>query len=131
MSIDEPEAEGLSVHKFNFPPFPEPLPGRELPPFEQFVSKGIIKRCKAADPDAPEPVELDGLGIPTVQLRTEHAIGGDEPKKKKKKKKKKVLDVRDENGRQLQWWELWAEDEEERGPGGPYSKCVDLLRSLQ
>jgi hypothetical protein len=122
MSIDEPDAEGVIVHKYNFPPFPEPLPGRELPPFEKFVSKGIIKPSKPTNPDAPPPVELDGLGIPTVRLHAEHAIGGDVTKKKKKKKKKKTLDVRDENGRQLQWWELWAEDEDERGPGAPYSK---------
>jgi hypothetical protein len=121
MSIDVPEPDEPvdgPVHRYTFPPFPQMLPGRELPPFAQFVSKGIRKRT------APDAVEVDGLGIPTVRLRVDET-----GKPKKKKKKSKVLAVRDAEGRQLPWWEVWDKDEDQRGPDAPYARFASSLLS--
>jgi hypothetical protein len=124
MSINDPPAEGdgdaPSAFAYHFPPFPQPLPGRELPSFDQFISGGIVLSVDASQP------QLDALGIPTIKLRVKHAHqpgqGPGTEGGKKKKKKKKQLDMKDDQGKQLQWWEIWAEDEDQRGPGQPYDK---------
>jgi hypothetical protein len=70
-------------------------------------------------------IELDGLGIPTVELRVKH--DADEPKtgkKKGKKKRKKIETVDGEPVRRLAWWEEWEEGEDLRVSNFGYSPYV-------
>lgn len=70
-------------------------------------------------------IELDGLGIPTIELRVKHDT--DEPKtgkRKGKKKKKKHIEIDGEPMRRLTWWEEWEEGEDLRVSNFGYSSCV-------
>ena len=95
----EYDANGVPYYKW--PPFPEPPPGVKIIPFDEFVPSGIVINM---DPDA---VEVDGLGIPTVQLKVKHDNSG-LPKKKKKKKALAGGNVKST------WYEDWAEGEDLR-----------------
>ncbi|KAF9555369.1 hypothetical protein CPC08DRAFT_726467 [Agrocybe pediades] len=55
-------------HPHQFPPFPSPPEGVTITPFSAFIEHGIQI---FTDPETG--VEIDGLGIPTVRLRTPHA----------------------------------------------------------
>jgi hypothetical protein len=113
------EESTSSGHLYTFPPFPKPLPGRELPPFESFEACGIIVN-PAQDPKDKDAPEMDGLGIPTMRLKVKHT---DVKKKSRKKKKSKVMPGEvDDAGKPLQWWEIWEQTEETRAPLDPYDE---------
>lgn len=60
-----------------------------------------------------EDAELDGLGIPTIELRVKHNT--DESKTGKKRKKKSKAKAADgEPTKRLTWWEEWEEGEDLR-----------------
>jgi hypothetical protein len=100
-----------------FPPFPPLPPTSNLPPFKLFQPTGIQISISGDDNET----ELDGLGIPTVELRVKHDT--DEPKTgKRRKKSKNVRAMRvDEPVKRLTWWETWEEGEDLRVSGTGYS----------
>ena len=77
--------------------------------FKDFKPKGIQVPIEL---DPENGVELDGLDIPTVELRVKHNT--DESKTGKKRKKKTKRPVDGEPIRRLTWWEEWEEGEEFR-----------------
>jgi hypothetical protein len=104
-----------------FPPFPPIAEGHKLIPFKDFKPSGI----QMFPGEGEGEIELDGLGIPTVELRVKH--DADEPKtgKRKGKKKKKIIETVDgEPVRRLTWWEEWEEGEDLRVSNFGYSSYV-------
>lgn len=109
--VDGPDTKEIEDQPFlRFPPFPPAPPGVTIMPFSVFVPKGIV--ITDAIEGASDAVEVDGLGIPTVPLRTKHAVDG---ASKKKKKKKKGYAIVGDPTRPIPWWEAWAEGESQRG----------------
>jgi hypothetical protein len=103
---------------FTFPPFPEVPADSGLVPFKDFRPSGI-----QISVSGDEEIEVDGLGIPTVELRVKHDT--DEPKTGKKKKKKsksaKNAGLDGEPVKRLTWWEDWEEGEDLRVSSTGYS----------
>ena len=101
-----------------FPPFPEVPADSDLVPFKDFRPAGIQISLSGED-----EIELDGLGIPTIELRVRHDT--DEPKTgKRKKKSKSARTIAIENGepvKRLTWWEEWEEGEDLRVSSTGYS----------
>ncbi|GJJ06873.1 hypothetical protein Clacol_001069 [Clathrus columnatus] len=96
----EYDQEGVPYYKF--PPFVKTtITGSTTVPFTAFKPNGLRVLL-----DLDEE-QVDGLGIPTVQLEVKHEPGGKDAKKKRKYKKK--LDVTFE--RRVMWWEDWEEGE--------------------
>ncbi|KAF8589655.1 hypothetical protein K439DRAFT_326594 [Ramaria rubella] len=88
---------------YKFPPFLSPPDGVPLIPFDKFRPHGIEINL---DSDVEE---LDGDGIPTVELSAKH---GDKEKKRKKKKTKREGD---ESQRKVSfWYDDWNEGEDLR-----------------
>lgn len=111
-----PEAPFLT-----FPPFPDLPSDCTLPPFKDFKASGI--QIFGGD----DETELDGLGIPTAELRVKHDT--DESKTGKKKGKKRGKATRDaaSNGepvKRLTWWEEWEEGEDLRVSSSGYPLYV-------
>lgn len=96
-----------------FPPFPKPPAGTSIVSFQNFKPSGIQIVVDVDDGDATE--ELDGLGIPTVQLRIRHSLTEAEQKKEKKTNRAKHTVFENGQRRRLTWWEEWVEDERYRG----------------
>ncbi|KZT29500.1 hypothetical protein NEOLEDRAFT_1056468 [Neolentinus lepideus HHB14362 ss-1] len=91
-----------------FPPFPAAPEGVSIVPFKDFKATGIQMRIAGED-----QVEIDGLGIPTVQLRVKHFPDGSDGKQQKKRKRKKKNAFAGGAGQlQRPWWEVWEEGEE-------------------
>jgi hypothetical protein len=88
---------------YKFPPFLSSPAGTPLIPFDQFEAIGIEIFF---DSDGEE---VDGKGIPTVELGTKHGLAGDTEKRKKKKRAKNG-----DNSRNGPWWEEWGESEDLR-----------------
>jgi len=102
-----------------FPPFPPVAEGNTLVPFKDFKPSGI--QIFSGDGE----VELDGLGIPTIELRVKHDTDEQKTGTKKGKKKKKVVQAVDgEPVRRLTWWEEWEEGEDLRVSSSGYSLYV-------
>lgn len=102
-----------------FPPFPPIAEGNTLVPFKDFKPSGI--QIFSVDGE----VELDGLGIPTVELRVKHDTDESKTGVKRGKKKKKVIQTVDgEPARRLTWWEEWEEGEDLRVSSSGYSLYV-------
>src|ERR1700722_15184812 len=99
-----------------FPPFPAPPPGRRIEPFKGFKGYGIQKLCKNG-------VEVDGVGIPTVELPNKHSTDQCKTDATRKKKPKKV-DARPKK----EWWEIWEECEHARA-ACTYNLCVIYIRA--
>jgi hypothetical protein len=97
-----------------FPPFPAVPEGVTIIPFKDFKECGL-----QVFNDDPE-VELDGRGIPTVELPVKHAT--DESKTNAKKKRKKAAQVPLTNAyanngvpqAKKEWWQTWEETEASR-----------------
>ncbi|EGN94991.1 hypothetical protein SERLA73DRAFT_77007 [Serpula lacrymans var. lacrymans S7.3] len=110
-----------------FPPFPVAPEGASIISFSSFKPYGIQMFSKAGE---EEEVELDGLNIPTVELRVKHDTDQCKSNKKRRKKKKNGKMTTDANGKRIPWWEEWEEGEELRvtGPGyDPNMSRVDRL----
>ena len=114
----KPETQVASeLHKLTFPPFPQLLEGSTLPAFKDFQSSGI--QMFSGDND----VEIDGLGIQTVEMRTKHetdAIKTGNRKGTKRVRKaaaaaqREAAEARGEPVKKLTWWEEWEESEDLR-----------------
>jgi hypothetical protein len=91
-----------------FPPFPQVPEGVTIVPFDKFQEHGIQMFTEDGDD------ELDGLGIPTVELRVKHDTDVCKTNAKRKKKKKvEVVGVKSTSVRK-EWWEQWQEGEDLR-----------------
>ncbi|KAL4081360.1 hypothetical protein V8B97DRAFT_13831 [Scleroderma yunnanense] len=117
-----------------FPPFPNPPEGVTIMPFKDFKPRGIqlfaqLKRSDNGDED--DDVELDGLGIPTLELRVKHTT--DECKSnKRKKRKKKHTDSATPGApaKKLPWYEEWEEGEDLRVIKGSYDTSIQASDRL-
>jgi hypothetical protein len=116
-----PVTPAPEVPLLTFPPFPEVPADSGLVPFKDFKPAGI-----QISVSGDNEIEIDGLGIPTVELRVKHDT--DEPKTGKKKKKKsksaKTGGVDGEPVKRLTWWEEWEEGEDLRVYNAGYSSYV-------
>lgn len=104
MDPSKPTIDENGFLHYAWPPFPNPPAGAKIVKFKDFKSHGI--QLSMMD----EGVELDGEGVPTVQLNVKHEL---EPKPKKKNKAKKKLDGQ-EAPKRTAWWEEWAAGEDLR-----------------
>ena len=100
----------IPANYIKFPPFPAPPAGKKILSFKEFRPSGIQI---VIDPE-PGHVELDGLGIPTVQLRVKHDLTEAEQKKKRKIKGSKTTVEPSGKVRRLTWWEEWEQHEDMR-----------------
>ena len=126
----KPEAQGASEQfKLTFPPFPQLLEGSTLPAFRDFKPSGI--QMFSGDGD----VEIDGLGIETVEMRTKHdtdAVKTGNRKGTKRVKKaaaaleREAAEARGEPVKKLTWWEEWEESEDLRVSQTGYPLCVPV-----
>ncbi|KAG2119150.1 uncharacterized protein F5147DRAFT_832928 [Suillus discolor] len=76
-------------------------------------------------------MELDGLGIPTVELRVKHST--DECKsntRKRKRKKKTVAAVESAPARKVPWYEEWEEGEDLRITTGKFDSNISHVDRL-
>lgn len=134
MSLPEPTPKPL----LKFPPFPPVPEGTTILPFASYKETGI----QIAPSHSGE--EVDGLRIPTVELRVPHDT--DECKtgatkrsgsiKNLKKVEEEVVPVADPNPNpkrtyyhyeRRDWWEEWAEAEESRGSSNAYNPNVSRM----
>ncbi|KAF8139006.1 hypothetical protein EV363DRAFT_555296 [Boletus edulis] len=121
MFASEPTVSNTTVQDppfIKFPPFPEPPPGVAIMPFKNFKPRGIqlfleLKK-DGSDPADEEDVELDALGIPTVELRIKHTTDECKSGPRKKRKKKKAAMVEAAPVKKLPWYEEWTEGEDLR-----------------
>ncbi|OAX42062.1 hypothetical protein K503DRAFT_684123 [Rhizopogon vinicolor AM-OR11-026] len=97
-----------------FPPFPTPLPGVTLIPFNNFKACGIQLFSEATGGLDEEDMELDGMGIPTVELRVKHSTDECKSNTRKRKRKKKTAAVDGVPPKKLPWYEEWEEGEDLR-----------------
>lgn len=106
MAAPDPSQPASQLPYLTFPPFPEIPPG-SLCAFKDFLPSGI-----QVPVDESNEIELDGLGIPTLELRVKHNTDESKTGKKRKKKSKKAADG--EPIKRLTWWEEWEEGEDLR-----------------
>ncbi|KAH8826025.1 hypothetical protein DL96DRAFT_1610647 [Flagelloscypha sp. PMI_526] len=113
---------------YDFPPFPSTPDGVTLISFASFQEHGISIH---SDPKTGE--EIDGLGIPTIEIRAKH-LETDECKSdairyQKQKAQAKLVQKAKANAFQagLPFWEQWMEAEEARWMAGKtdYPKIED------
>jgi len=112
-------------HAYTFPPFPTPPPGVQITPFADFRENGI----QVFSPDGK--IEVDGLGIPTVELSSKH--DSDEGKTEARPKKsitsiqpRTVVNADGTKSKRLpDWYEAWAETESSRICS--YDQCVSSI----
>jgi hypothetical protein len=117
-----PETSVVQPEWIRFPPFPEVPEGVTIVPFHKFKERGI-----QMDP-GPGGGEVDGLGIPTVELL--HAHGADQCKTNTtRKEKKERADRKAVPIKKKEWWEVW-EGSDLKG-SGPYNQCVSDSLSLR
>lgn len=118
---------------FKFPPFPRPPEGAGIMPFKEFKPRGIqlfAHMKKSGDQGGDEDdegieIEVDGLGVPTVELRVKH--DSDEcksDKRKKHKKKKKTVTSAGVPVQRLPWYEEWEEGEDLRVTKNVYDQSI-------
>lgn len=127
---EKPMAQAAAeLHKLTFPPFPQLPEGSTFPLFKDFKPSGIQMFAGEGD------VEVDGLGIETVEMRTRHET--DEVKTGKNKGTKRArkaaaaaereaAEARGETVKKLTWWEEWEESEDLRVSQTGYPLCVVL-----
>jgi len=97
-----------------FPPFPTPPPGVTLVPFKDFKPRGIQLFSEATGGLDEEEMELDGMGIPTVELRVKHLTDECKSGTRKRKRKKKTAAADGMPVKKLPWYEEWEEGEDLR-----------------
>ncbi|KDQ64071.1 hypothetical protein JAAARDRAFT_74885 [Jaapia argillacea MUCL 33604] len=102
------DINGPLPDRLTFPPFPNPPPNVQITPFASFKQSGIQLRLLG------DGVELDGLGIPTVELKMKHGYDAGEEGGKRRKKRKKGGAIPGGGFLQRPWWEIWAEGEDLR-----------------
>jgi hypothetical protein len=109
--MSEPAEDLSNTYIIRFPPFPAPQEGVEIVPFKDFKETGI--RLFNDDPN----VELDGHGIPTIELRVRHPT---DVCKSNAVRKRKYTGKRGDSSRAIihtvkqEWWQSWEENEESR-----------------
>lgn len=97
---------------YKFPPFLSPPDGKELIPYDKFKPHGIQIALES------DVEELDGEGIPTVELGVKHLSS------REREKKKKMRSYRDgESSPMSSWWDDWNEGEDLRRADS-YDPCV-------
>ncbi|THV03347.1 hypothetical protein K435DRAFT_835920 [Dendrothele bispora CBS 962.96] len=103
----------LQQHLYTFPPFPKCPEGVQITPFTEYQENGI--QVFSADGR-----EIDGLGIPTVELKTKHDTdeGKTEARPKKSKTAIQPQVVVGPDGTKSkkypEWYNAWAETESSR-----------------
>ncbi|KAJ6483717.1 hypothetical protein C8R47DRAFT_1131733 [Mycena vitilis] len=128
MSIQVPKpAKSTSAppdsHKFRFPPFPEVPAGVTITAFKDFKEHGIQVF------ETEDDIEKDGLGIPTIPLRTKHDTDFSKTNPNRKRKTAKEMAAARGPGFRKQWWEDWEEGEDLRNHG-PYNSNVAAVDRL-
>jgi hypothetical protein len=122
-SSETPEIPGDAFF-LRFPPFPTPPPGVTVLPFKKFKEHGIMALSNA------EGSEVDGLGIPTVELRVKHdtdVCKSNANRSKETKTSAKASGQSTGSGvKKKEWWEIWAEGEMARSSYS-YNPCVFCL----
>jgi hypothetical protein len=108
-----PAAEKADGHKIRFPPFPTVPEGVTIIPFKDFKEHGIQVV------EGEDEIELDGLGIPTVQLRVKHDTDFSKTNPNRKRKTAREM-AATRPGFRKEWWEDWEEGEDLRNHG-PYN----------
>lgn len=111
----EPAAEAPYL---KFPPFPAPPEGVNIIPFKNFRERGIQMFS------VNDGTEVDGLGIPTVELKVRHVTDGCKTDGRRPNKKATAVQNLTEPKRRLEWWEQWAEGEDLRVTSFNYNPCV-------
>jgi hypothetical protein len=114
----EPAAVDSEVPYLRFPPFPAPPEGVEIIRFKDFKERGI--QMFSGDGGT----EVDGLGIPTVELKVRHVTDGCKTDGRRPNKKPNAVQNLTEPKRRLEWWEQWAEGEDLRVTSFNYNPCV-------
>jgi hypothetical protein len=118
--IAEPSAADMTATQelpfITFPPFPKPPPGVTLIPFKDFRARGIQLFAEVVGRQNEEDIELNGLGIPTVELHVKHST--DECKSNTRKKK--TAAVEGAPARKVPWYEEWEEGEDLRITKGKF-----------
>ncbi|TFK71719.1 hypothetical protein BDN72DRAFT_793465 [Pluteus cervinus] len=119
-----------------FPPFPTAPEGVTIVPFKDWKETGIqifstrsVGKVEGNEDKAQDlfddDIEVDGLGIPTVELSKKHDtdVGKSDARKRRKARGvQRVAPARNTSGvpqHQRPWWEIW-EDVEENRLAGPY-----------
>ncbi|KAK7037815.1 hypothetical protein VNI00_010776 [Paramarasmius palmivorus] len=112
------------AHACQFPPFPSPPSGTVITPFKDFVERGIQIHIFGKNEDDQE---VDGLGIPTVELPKKHETdrpkSGGKPRsytmpvvqEAKKKKEEKAEQSFKLPVKRRDWTEDWVEQDRLRG----------------
>lgn len=120
MSTDPPQSTPqapasiiVTDDRLTYPPFPAVPEGVTITPFKDFKERGIQLFATTAD----DNVERDGLGLPTVPLRVPHDTDECKTETKRKSNRKAALEARSATGVRREWWEIWMEGEDLRGPG--------------
>ncbi|KDQ61433.1 hypothetical protein JAAARDRAFT_203947 [Jaapia argillacea MUCL 33604] len=94
--------------RLTFPLFPTPPPNVQITPFASFKQSGIQLRLLG------DGVELDGLGILTVELKIKHGDYTGNEGGKRRKRRRKGGAIPSGGFSQRPWWEAWAEGEDLR-----------------
>lgn len=119
---------------YDFPPFP-PIPsGVTIIPFSEFIENGIAIYSSAETGE-----EVDGLGIPTVELKAKHPdtdeCKSDSAKWRKKKAQAKLVKsamaTKDGYVPGNMWWDVWEEAESVRWMAGKNAYVNPLDRFHQ
>lgn len=106
--------------RLTFPPFPPVPEGVTIVPFSKFKERGIQIFATGDDDD----VELDGLGIPTVELRAQHGTDVCKTETKRKRRAKKaqqILASAVTPAARKEWWEQWMVGEDLRVSSDAYN----------
>ncbi|KAG6875987.1 hypothetical protein C0992_001542 [Termitomyces sp. T32_za158] len=107
--------------RLSFPPFPTAPPGVTIIPFKDFKERGI-----QMFPENDE-IESDGLGIPTVVLKTRHDTDECKTQTKRQKKAELPLKTPAAPGARKEWWDIWMDNEDSKmtGPYNPHTSPLD------
>lgn len=132
--IAEPSAADTTATQelpfITFPPFPKPPPGVTLIPFKDFRARGIQLFAEVVGGQNEEDIELDGLGIPTVELRVKHSTDECKSNTRKRKRKKKTAAVEGAPARKVPWYEEWEEGEDLRITKGKFDSNISHVDRL-
>ncbi|KAG1844950.1 hypothetical protein DFJ58DRAFT_801710 [Suillus subalutaceus] len=132
--IAEPSASETTATQelpfVTFPPFPKPPSGVTLIPFKDFRARGIQLFGEVVGGPNEEDMELDGLGIPTVELRVKHLTDECKSNTRKRKRKKKTAAAEGVPARKVPWYEEWEEGEDLRITKGKFDSNMSHVDRL-